>query len=88
MAEHHAEAPSSDFTQEPRAAPESTVGKAFVQHSTAFTAWSDAQEGSLPADTPLKVTFDEAGQPLFEVISAAEAETEAEYTPQAGVVQI
>lgn len=83
MAEHHAEVPSSDSTQEPRPAQEITVAQAFIQHSTAFTTWFDAQEGSLPADTPLKVTFDESGHALFEVIRVAEAETEAEYTPQA-----
>ncbi|WP_329142825.1 hypothetical protein OIU91_04205 [Streptomyces sp. NBC_01456] len=32
------------------------------------------------------MTFDESGQPLFEVIRAAEAETEAESTPQAAPV--
>lgn len=83
MAEHHVDVPSSDSTQEPRPAQEITVAQGFIQHSTAFTAWFDAQEGSLPADTPLKVTFDESDQPHFEVIRAAEAETEAESTPQA-----
>ncbi|MFD4475907.1 hypothetical protein ACFWPU_07305 [Streptomyces sp. NPDC058471] len=83
MVEHHAEVPSSDSNHEPRPAQEITVVQAFIQHSTAFTTWFDAQEGSLPADTPLKVTFDESGHALFEVIRVAETETEAEYTPQA-----
>lgn len=43
MAEHHAEVPSSDSTQEPRLAQEITVAQAFIQHNTAFTAWFDAQ---------------------------------------------
>ncbi|MFI1408794.1 hypothetical protein ACH4Y0_02470 [Streptomyces sp. NPDC020707] len=68
MAERHAEVPSSGSTQEPRPAQEITAAQAFIQHSTASTAWFDAQEGSLPADTPLKVAFDESDQPLFEVI--------------------
>ncbi|MGW0577940.1 hypothetical protein ACWD25_18655 [Streptomyces sp. NPDC002920] len=59
------------------------MAQAFIQRSTAFTGWFDAQEGSLPADTSLKVTFDESDQPHFEVIRAAEAETEAESTSQA-----
>ncbi|MFI8089070.1 hypothetical protein ACIF9R_12240 [Streptomyces sp. NPDC086080] len=71
MAEDHAEVPSSDSAQEPRPAQEITVAQAFIQHSTAFTAWFDTQEGSLPTDTPLKVTFAESDQPLFEVIRAA-----------------
>ncbi|NUQ96166.1 MAG: hypothetical protein HOY79_06235 [Streptomyces sp.] len=84
MAEHHAQVPSSDSTQEPRPAQEITVAQAFIQHSTAFTTRFDAQEGSLPADTPLTVTFDESGQALFEVIRATEAATESQYRPQAG----
>lgn len=68
MVEHHAEVPSSDSTQGPSPAQESTVAQAFIQYSTAFTAWFDAQECSLPADALLKVTFDESGQPLFEVM--------------------
>ncbi|MFK0179647.1 hypothetical protein ACIQVR_27175 [Streptomyces xanthochromogenes] len=79
MAEHHAEVPSSDSSQEPRPAQGITVAQAFIRYSTGFTAWFDAQEGSLPADTPLKATFDGSGHALFEVVRAAEAES----TPQA-----
>ncbi|MFG3403724.1 hypothetical protein [Streptomyces sp. NPDC048142] len=68
MAEHHAEVPSSDSTQGPRPAQEITVAQAFIQHSTTFAAWFDAQDGSLPADASLKVTFDEFDQPLFEIM--------------------
>ncbi|MDX3020066.1 hypothetical protein [Streptomyces acidiscabies] len=82
MAEHHADVPSSDSAQEPRPARETTVAQAFIQYSAEFTAWFDAREDSFPADTPLKVTFDESGRPLFEVIRAAEAKNEAESTPQ------
>ncbi|MFE7114086.1 hypothetical protein ACFU99_01495 [Streptomyces sp. NPDC057654] len=79
---HHAERPSSNSTPEPRPAQEITVAQAFLQHSTAFTVWFDAQGGSLPADTPLRVTFGESGQPLFEVVRTAGTAAEAASTLQ------
>ncbi|MFE4332473.1 hypothetical protein ACFRQM_24535 [Streptomyces sp. NPDC056831] len=71
MAEHRVEAPLSGSTHEPRRAQEKTVSQAFVQYGARFSAWFDARPDGLPAGALLQVTFDESGQPLFEVMRGA-----------------
>ncbi|MEV7952941.1 hypothetical protein [Streptomyces sp. NPDC088141] len=50
------------------------MAQAFLKHSRAFTTWFDAREDSLPAEALLRVTFDAADQPRFEVIRMPDAE--------------
>ncbi|MGI8306992.1 hypothetical protein [Saccharopolyspora hattusasensis] len=83
LAGHRHDMEPSASRRTPRQAQRMTVSQAFVEYSAAFSRWFDGLPGGLPADQLLNVTFDKAGQPVFETVqTSADAQVEAVLEPE------